>query len=73
MVSTFLTGVSYSVFRDFYRNREKSSMYFSAALTFGLGLGKEFHDRRSPHGSFSYKDLAADILGIGLGLWIATR
>lgn len=73
MVSAFLTGVSYSIFRDFYRNREESSLYFSAALTFSLGLGKEFHDGRTPQGKFSYKDLAADILGIGLGLWIATR
>jgi uncharacterized protein YfiM (DUF2279 family) len=73
VVSAFLAGVSYSVFRDFYRNREESSMCFSAALTFSLGLGKEFHDGRTPQGRFSHKDLAADILGIGLGLWIATR
>jgi uncharacterized protein YfiM (DUF2279 family) len=73
VVSAFLTGVSYSVFRDFYRNRKESSIYLSTALTFSLGLGKEFHDERTPQGRFSYKDLAADILGIGLGLWIATR
>jgi uncharacterized protein YfiM (DUF2279 family) len=72
-VSAFLTGVSCSVLRDFYRNRQESSMYFSAGLTFSLGLGKEFHDRRTPQGRFSYKDLTADVLGIGLGLWIATR
>ena len=73
VVSAFLTGVSYSVLRDFYRNREESSIYCSTGLALSLGLGKEFHDRRTPQGRFSYKDLAADILGIGLGLWIATR
>jgi len=73
VVSAFLTGVSCSIFRDFYRNSEESSMYLSAGLTLGLGLGKEFHDRRTTQGRFSYKDLAADILGIGLGLWFATR
>ena len=73
VVSVFLTGVSCSIFRDFYRNREESSIYFSAGLTLSLGLGKEFYDRRTPGGKFSYKDLAADVLGIGLGLWIATR
>ena len=73
VVSAFLTGVSHSVLRDFYRNREESSIYFSAGLALSLGLGKEFHDRRTAQGKFSYKDLAADILGIGLGLWIATR
>lgn len=72
-VSAFLSGVSCSVFRDFYNNRERSSVYFSAALTFTLGLGKEFYDRGSPQGKFSYKDLVADILGITLGILIATR
>jgi len=72
-VSAFLSGVSYSVFRDFYHNHQESSIYFSAALTFSAGLGKEFYDKKTPRGSFSYKDLIADILGIGLGLWIATR
>ena len=72
-VSAFLSGVSYSVFRDFYHNRKESSIYFSAILTFSAGLGKEFYDKKTPKGRFSYKDLVADILGIGLGLWIATR
>jgi uncharacterized protein YfiM (DUF2279 family) len=72
-VSAFLSGVSYSVFRDFYYNDKESSMYFSVCLTLGLGLGKEFHDLKGPGGRFSYKDLLADVLGIGLGLLIATR
>jgi uncharacterized protein YfiM (DUF2279 family) len=36
-------------------------------------LGKEVYDERRPNGKFSYKDLVADVLGIGVGLWIATR
>jgi len=72
-VSAFLSGVSYSVFRDFYYNKKKSSAYFSVSLTFSAGLGKEFHDLKTPKGRFSYKDLVADILGLGLGLWLATR
>ena len=72
-VSAFLCGVSYSIFRDFYRNQQESSIYFSAAFTFSAGLGKEFCDQKTPQGRFSYKDLVADILGIGLGLLIATR
>ncbi|UCB52676.1 MAG: hypothetical protein JSV10_00870 [Candidatus Zixiibacteriota bacterium] len=73
VASAFLSGVSCSVFRDFYDNRERSSVYFSAALTFTLGLGKEFYDRETPQGKFSYKDLVADVLGIALGVFIATR
>jgi len=72
-VSAFLSGVSYSVFRDFYYNKKESSVYFSASLTFSAGLGKEFYDLKAHQRRFSYKDLAADILGVGLGLWIATR
>lgn len=72
-VSAFLSGVSYSVFRDFYYNKKESSAYFSVTLTLGLGLGKEFYDQRMPTGKFSYKDLVADVLGTALGLWIAAR
>jgi uncharacterized protein YfiM (DUF2279 family) len=72
-VSAFLSGVAYSVFHDFYGNDKESSIYFSASLTLGLGLGKEFSDRKRPGGRFSYKDLVADIVGIGLGLLIAAR
>jgi uncharacterized protein YfiM (DUF2279 family) len=72
-VSAFLSGVSYSVFRDFYNNDRKSSVCLSAGLTFSLGLGKELYDQKTPRGRFSYKDLVADVLGMGLGLWIATR
>jgi uncharacterized protein YfiM (DUF2279 family) len=72
-VSAFLSGVSYSAFRDFYYNKKESSIYFSTCLTFSVGLGKELYDQKTPQGRFSCKDLVADILGIGLGLWIATR
>ena len=71
--SVFLSGVSYSIFRDFYHNDRESSVFFSAGLTFSLGLGKELYDQKTPRERFSYKDLVADILGMGLGLWIATR
>jgi uncharacterized protein YfiM (DUF2279 family) len=72
-ISAYLSFVSYKIYHDFYRNRKKSSLYFSSGLTIGLGLGKEIYDKKRPNGKFSYKDLVADILGIGVGLWIATR
>jgi len=72
-ISAFLSATSYEIFRDFYHNNQESSLYFSSALTFSLGVGKEIYDEKRPNGRFSYKDLVADILGIGLGLWIATR
>jgi len=72
-VSSFFSGVFYNMFHDFYNNDRKSSTYFSATLTLSIGLGKEFYDKKTPQGRFSYKDLVADIAGIGLGLWVAIR
>ena len=72
-VSAYLSAVSYKIYHDFYHNHKESSLYFSCGLTFSLGLGKEVYDEKRPDGGFSYKDLVADILGIGFGLWIATR
>jgi putative lipoprotein len=72
-VSAYLSALCYEIYHDFYNNGEKSSVYFSCGLTFSLGLGKEIYDQRRPDGKFSYKDLAADFLGIVAGLWIATR
>lgn len=71
-VSAYLSAISYKIYHDFYHNHKESSLYFSCGLTFSLGLGKEVYDERRPNGKFSYKDLVADILGIGVGLWIAT-
>lgn len=72
-ISAYLSAISYKIYHDFYNNHKESSLYFSGSLTFSLGLGKEIYDEKRPNGKFSYKDLVADILGIGLGLWIATR
>ena len=72
-VSALFSGTLYSVFHNFYDNDRKASIYLSSSLTFSLGLGKEFYDRRNPRNRFSYKDLVADVLGIGIGLLIATR
>jgi uncharacterized protein YfiM (DUF2279 family) len=72
-ISAFFSATIYNVSHDFYYNDRKSSLYLSSGLTFSLGLGKEFYDRDIRKTKFSYKDLIADVLGIGLGLWIATR
>jgi uncharacterized protein YfiM (DUF2279 family) len=72
-ISAYLSIVSYKIYHDFYHNRKETSLYFSSGLTFSLGLGKEVYDEKRPNGKFSYKDLVADVLGIGLGLWIVTR
>ena len=72
-ISAFLSGVSYDVSRRFYRNTKESSVNISVSFTLTAGLGKEFYDLSSPGGRFSFKDLAADLAGIAIGLLIATR
>jgi uncharacterized protein YfiM (DUF2279 family) len=43
----------------------------AAAISFSIGLGKELVDSKSLRNQFSWKDLAADIVGITIGLVLA--
>lgn len=43
----------------------------AAGVTLATGIGKEIHDERSGR-FFSLRDLAFDVLGIGLGLTLAS-
>ncbi len=67
-LSTHLIVLSYEVYHRSYDNTKESSRYFSSGLVLSLGIGKEVMDSKKPKGKFSYKDLAADGLGIILGL-----
>jgi uncharacterized protein YfiM (DUF2279 family) len=73
VLSAFLAGVSYKIYHNKLHNRKEHSLYFSSGFTFSLGLGKEIYDETRPQKKFSYKDLVYDLLGIGVGLLIATR
>lgn len=42
-------------------------------FSFTLGLAKEIHDSRKDGNRFSLKDLAADILGIGMAVLVINR
>jgi len=44
-----------------------------AGFSFALGLAKEIRDSRMPKNRFSLKDLAADLLGIGLAVLLMNR
>lgn len=43
------------------------SVRFGMGFALSLGVVKEFCDGRSPRGRFSWKDVAADLLGVSLG------
>jgi putative lipoprotein len=70
LVSAFLTGFGFVVFRERLDRSENQSLYFSGAAALSLGLGKELYDLKRPKGRASFKDLVADILGIGITLFL---
>ncbi|RKY62292.1 MAG: hypothetical protein DRP96_00625 [Candidatus Neomarinimicrobiota bacterium] len=42
-------------------------------VTISLGLSKEMFDRKKPNGFFSWRDLTADVMGVGLALFFIQR
>ncbi len=71
MVSAFLTGIGYRLCYDGLECRRERSKVLASSLTLSLGLGKELRDRQRGE-IFSYKDLIADLCGIGMGLLVFT-
>lgn len=52
---------------------EQAAFNVSLSTTIGLGLGKEIVDLYSRHGVASYKDLVADIIGMGIAYFLFVR
>jgi len=72
MVSTFLTGIGYRLSYDGFDCPQDRSRVVASSITFSIGLGKELRDQAQKGDTFSFKDLVADLLGIGMGLLILT-
>ena len=72
-ISGFLSGTSYSIYHKSFNNDKESSILFSSSFTLSLGIGKEINDMKKPQNKFSYKDLIFDLMGISLGLIIASH
>ncbi len=72
-ISGFLSGSSYSIYHKSFNNDKESSVYFAGTFTLSLGIGKETADMKKPQNKFSYKDLICDLLGISLGLIVASN
>ncbi len=73
LLSGVIAGFSYKIYHDAFDEDKNSSLKFSFCLTLSLGFGKEIYDEARPDKKFCIKDLLYDILGIGTGLFIATR
>lgn len=51
----------------------ENSAMFGMGLTFSLGIVKEIRDAQKPNGTFSWKDVTANVVGIGLGVVLLSR
>ncbi len=69
--SVFLTYWQYNFYHQPLQMKESESLYLSFSITGLLGLLKEVQDSRQKNNYFSYKDLIYDILGCGVGVWMA--
>jgi uncharacterized protein YfiM (DUF2279 family) len=45
----------------------------AGGATFSLGIAKEFYDKSRSENHFSWKDLLADVVGIGAGFIILNQ
>ncbi|MBD3168702.1 MAG: hypothetical protein GF307_04410 [candidate division Zixibacteria bacterium] len=72
-VSAFMAMFSYQLSRHHFEMSENDAVMLSAGFTFTIGGAKEINDSRHPLETSSFKDLAADILGIAVGIFIITR
>jgi len=70
VVSLLLTGATGTLLVRRCGYHRDQGFAGGAVLTLGAGLIKEWRDSRRLEGRFSWKDLAADLLGIILGGWL---
>jgi uncharacterized protein YfiM (DUF2279 family) len=68
VASAFLMGISYNMLRVEGKITRKKSLILSCSFSFSLGALKEWRDSKRRNSVASLKDLAVDILGIGLGI-----
>jgi len=67
--SFFLTGLGIQSMKRLGLSDSKARIW-SVSVTLSIGLGKEIRDSRQKNNIFSVPDLIADVLGIGLALWV---
>ncbi len=71
-LSAALVGFSYHLLRYEQQKPVASSRNLAAGISLGWGIAKETRDASRPGNHFCFKDLAADLLGAGLGMLIFT-
>ena len=69
-VSAFITSFGFLIMYEPLNSSENNSLSVGSGISLGFGVGKELYDLKSKKGHASYKDLVADLLGIGFAVLI---
>jgi len=69
LVSASLVGFGYHIFKYDLERSHQNSICFGLSLSLSAGLIKEYMDSKRG-GKASYKDVAADLVGIGIALLV---
>ena len=68
MGSLISTVLIYKICQDPFDMTKSNSKIYATGITLGLGVSKELYDHSRLKGLFSWRDLLADLAGIGVGL-----
>lgn len=68
--SAGITGLSYHSYHCQLNNPERNSIYFSLSVAGISGIGKEIIDAKYRKTGWSWKDIAADAVGIAAGYFL---
>ena len=70
LVSAMIAGFGFFAMREPFGRSENISLLVAASVATGAGIGKEYYDTRRQLGVASAKDLVADILGMGILIFL---
>jgi len=70
VMSAFLTGLGYYAANKELNKSDPAAKNLAVGFSLSLGILKEAYDKKSRKGTASWKDLVADVLGVGLGYLI---
>lgn len=71
--SAFITAGGFYFLRQEQDVDRDKSLLLSGSVALVIGIGKEIYDRRRPQHVASWKDVVADVAGIGVALLILRR
>ena len=66
----FLTAGGFYFLHQEQDVARRQSLLLAGGVAFAMGIGKELYDRRHPPHVASWKDLLADVVGIGVAVLI---